>query len=52
MLLPSRLPQVLAYLHEKGAVFGEGVTDMDKVFSAAAAGDAYYVLYCIVAKAR
>jgi hypothetical protein len=43
---------VLEYLREKGGVFGEGVTDIDKVFTAATNGDAYYVLYCIVARAR
>jgi hypothetical protein len=43
---------VLEYLRAKGGVFGEGVTDIDKVFTAATNGDAYYVLYCIVARAR
>ncbi|CAM9417182.1 unnamed protein product, partial [Phaeothamnion confervicola] len=40
--------QVLAYIRQKGGVFGEGVTDPAIVFEAAAQGDAHYVLYCIV----
>jgi hypothetical protein len=52
LLLLLLLLQVLEYLREKGGVFGEGVTDIDKVFTAATNGDAYYVLYCVVARAR